>query len=46
MWGPGVGVHCAVLILPGGLAALGNSKNAPDLLRAARIKQVQVLRRL
>ncbi|KAJ4293427.1 hypothetical protein N0V90_008710 [Kalmusia sp. IMI 367209] len=29
-----------------GLAALGNSKNSPDLLRAARVKQVKVLRQL
>lgn len=30
----------------GGLAALGNTKNAPELLREARVKQVKVLRQL
>ncbi|KAK3200881.1 hypothetical protein GRF29_213g232367 [Pseudopithomyces chartarum] len=29
-----------------GLAALGNAKGAPDLLRAARVKQIKVLRQL
>lgn len=30
----------------GGLAALGNSKGSPELLRAGRVKQIKVLKQL
>jgi len=40
------GGPAAEIINACGLAALGNAKNAPDLLHAARVKQVKVLRHL